>query len=334
MGQLFSQKLDADAIAYALQASERMVELQLPSGSTYQVDVLERDGDCLLLGFSEHPGIRHQIQVNAVFILKYSYFARLHQAIDNLPDSVISRLVPVDASTFKFTRHVSVLQDNPDIMSLEYSQNKALEAIMKCRSSKAPVLVIGSFGTGKTRLLARAAFEILETDDWSRVLICAHHQHSADSIITDYFAKIDDQAWSACEIFRLMHGSNYRYDSAYEEYYGTREDFYQRKREIRLVVTTFSTSLHLLKCARDFFTHILLDEGAQSREPESVAPLCLADNNTQIIIAGDHKQVSSIYFFYIQLMHICNFIGWTLSISFRRGSYKVWSQPVFIGKIA
>ena len=39
------------------------------------------------------------------------------------------------------------------------------------------------------------------------------------------------------------------------------------------------------------FTHILLDEGAQSREPESIAPLCLADIDTKIIIVGDHKQV-------------------------------------------
>ena len=40
-----------------------------------------------------------------------------------------------------------------------------------------------------------------------------------------------------------------------------------------------------------FFTHILMDEGAQAREPEAVAPLCLATKDTKIVIAGDSSQV-------------------------------------------
>ncbi len=43
-----------------------------------------------------------------------------------------------------------------------------------------------------------------------------------------------------------------------------------------------------------FFTHILLDEGAQAREPEAVAPLSLATKDTKIVIAGDPQQVSNI----------------------------------------
>ena len=34
-----------------------------------------------------------------------------------------------------------------------------------------------------------------------------------------------------------------------------------------------------------------MDEGAQAREPEAVAPLCLATKNTKIVIAGDQFQV-------------------------------------------
>ena len=36
-----------------------------------------------------------------------------------------------------------------------------------------------------------------------------------------------------------------------------------------------------------------MDEGAQSREPEAVAPLTFASRDTKIIIAGDHKQVDN-----------------------------------------
>ena len=55
-----------------------------------------------------------------------------------------------------------------------------------------------------------------------------------------------------------------------------------------IVVSTFLISLHLVDVlGRNFFTHILIDEGAQAQEPESIAPLCLANGQTKILIAGD-----------------------------------------------
>ena len=297
-GQIVSKTLDADAIAYAHQASEGKVILRLPSGNI-QADIVhpkEKNDSCLFLGFSECLDIKRSMRVYVNFVLKYSYFDRLHKAIHNLSSSMIDRLVPADCSDFTISMlKRSVSNNYPDIISLDYSQSKALETIMKCESSKAPVLVIGSFGTGKTRLLARAAYELLEKSQSNRVLICAHHQHSADSFIIDYFAKIRNCKWSP-DVVRLIPSSSYKFKQTLEQYYHTwRRLSRGKERDVRLVVTTFSTSLHLYLYAHikeGFFTHILLDEGAQTREPESVAPLCLADDNTQIVIAGDHKQVS------------------------------------------
>ena len=59
----------------------------------------------------------------------------------------------------------------------------------------------------------------------------------------------------------------------------------------RLVVTTFLSTIRLHSYKPLPYTHILIDEGAQSREPEAVAPLGLADKHTKIVIAGDHMQV-------------------------------------------
>ena len=60
-----------------------------------------------------------------------------------------------------------------------------------------------------------------------------------------------------------------------------------------VVVTTLLSGLNLKYTVGDkFFTHILLDEAAQSREPEAVAPLCMANQNTKIVIAGDDRQVN------------------------------------------
>jgi superfamily I DNA and/or RNA helicase len=41
------------------------------------------------------------------------------------------------------------------------------------------------------------------------------------------------------------------------------------------------------------FSHILLDEAAQAMECEAIMPLALANEDTRIVLAGDHMQVST-----------------------------------------
>ena len=55
---------------------------------------------------------------------------------------------------------------------------------------KAPLLIVGSFGTGKTHLLARAAMQIVQEDPRARVLVCAHLQSTADSYVVNYFCEV------------------------------------------------------------------------------------------------------------------------------------------------
>ena len=317
---IWNTQLDADAIAYAMQASEGIVILHLSTGDM-QADILEtknRDNLYFLLGFATNPGFKRELNVNVTFILKYSYFDRLHRALDSLPLAVLNRLMPNNP------RHFSnvVLNDEYipsavpyvhniglDVVKLEYSQKMALKSIMSCEVNKAPVLIIGSFGTGKTQLLARAAYQVLKQNRKNRILICAHHQRSADTFMTNYFSKMIDSGWYCGKVVRLMANRDYRAPSNCVKYYATIKDWqFKKLDQISIIVTTFSTSLHMLGVVPEgFFTHILLDEGAQTREPESVAPLCLADVNTQIVIAGDHKQVSDIinYIYYVELVFFC-----------------------------
>ena len=61
-----------------------------------------------------------------------------------------------------------------------------------------------------------------------------------------------------------------------------------------VVVTTFLTAHNIQSVVgKNVFTHILIDEGAQTREPETVAPLSMANRHTKIVIAGDNQQVPS-----------------------------------------
>ena len=71
----------------------------------------------------------------------------------------------------------------------------------------------------------------------------------------------------------------------------------QQLAQWKVIITTFLTALtikdKLIKeKASLHFSHIIIDEGAQSREPEALGALVLAEPNTHIVIAGDHRQVS------------------------------------------
>ena len=225
-----------------------------------------------------------------------------------MPDSVFNFTSPVAIdSDFKFyvipcVEEFVTLYKREENRFIPKPQMHALRKIINSNPSKAPVLCVGSFGTGKTRVLARAAYQILFNDKQAKVLICAHHQASADSFVQNYFGRMIDSGWHCWRLIRLYpkNYSNRVQKLEFQEYYMTIGMLRKlNKKSIRLVVTTFSTSLHLLEyLGQNHFTHILLDEGAQTREPETIAPLCLANKNTKIVIVGDHKQVSCILIVY------------------------------------
>ena len=66
-------------------------------------------------------------------------------------------------------------------------------------------------------------------------------------------------------------------------------------------------------CVLGFFTHIFIDEAAQALECETLIPLGLADENTRIVLAGDHLQVREFHSLQIGILNISlpsNFSPW------------------------
>ena len=336
-GVLTADHLDGDKVAYARQASEGIV-LQICNSYRGKSILIEADmlyaqsrnkkGDeTIYLGIDE-TNVAEIIKLYramnkadgtffntaVTFVLKHSYFDRLHRAIDELPHEILEKIMPDSISDF--TPSVAIdsnlksymipcveefvtLDKREENQFIPNPQMHALRKIINSNPSKAPLVCVGSFGTGKTRVLARAAYQILFNDKQAKLLICAHHQASADSFVQNYFGRMIDSGWH-CQRFIRVYPNSYFYQVKvleFQEYYMTIGMLRKVDRKsIRLVVTTFSTSLHLLKyLGRNHFTHILLDEGAQTREPETIAPLCLANKNTKIVIVGDHKQVRCIF---------------------------------------
>ena len=315
-GYISADHLDGDKIAYVEQACEKEGNMEITCNERiYAASMVKphykrkrqlkgaifiqmsKSDACLLKNLKG----QFSVQILVKFELKYSYFDRLHKAIELISSSTIQRLFPSDASCF------STPGENPplflsgkyhDRLTLDPSQRKALEMIVFAEP-KAPVIVAGSFGTGKTQMLAQAAFQIFTAKhgEEPRVLVCAHHQVSANSFLIKYFGPMKEEKGWKVSIARMIERK--RMDEIEEpyrtKYCRTISNVVRNLNKIQLVISTFGIALHLAEQLKDsfgdWFTHILIDEGAQTREPETIAPLSLCGPRTVIAIAGDHKQV-------------------------------------------
>ena len=245
------------------------------------------------------------VSIDAQFEVKHSYFEMLRRSIDKLSDDSIKRIMPQDgdfAEGLDLTR--VPFPKEYESLNLDKKQFRALQKILFSRS-RAPVIIPGPFGTGKTRILAVATHNFIETakenSSIARVLVCCHHQVSADTFVESYFGGMSTDSRSSwdVELIRLTRKFYFSKDVIYEDLYMPIDEFSKEVEagqcataERLVIVTTFSTALNIVDLlGHKFFTHILLDEGAQVREPEAVAPLCMANENTKIVIAGDPQQV-------------------------------------------
>ena len=235
------------------------------------------------------------LQCPVQFVLKHHYFASLHKSLENLTPHVIAKLNPRPEDLDLSLKKIKFLpKPKSEILDLDSEYQFIALKKMMGSSSNAIFLVTGPFGTGKTRLLATAAYNFLKMPN-SRVLICTCHSQSADTYINEYFGPmIDKGILNRNTLLRLVakstpHTTVKRTYTCYVN--NSLDPNSEALKKKTLVVTTLINTQQLLHLKAPTYTHILIDEGAQAREPETVAPLALADKHTKIVIAGDHLQV-------------------------------------------
>lgn len=308
---------DGDIIAYATQASEsvHLIVHQNNQTNDFEAEILRDNyrhtGNNLYISVDKRCMLPNSCkEIECQFEVKHSYFDSLHKVLNKLPNEMVRRILPLseDFNGFVRTDVKTILKNIPeeykDILHLSDMNDDELvpyNVALSCQSAAPPVLISGAFGTGKTCFLSSIAYCFISEAERNklpaRVLICAHHQATADTILQTYFGPMLGHQSSnvRVEVVRIT-SNNYRISSQkYVNLYQTIRDFnshFQEYSSVKrlVVITTFLTSVHLRLYP---FTHILIDEGAQAREPEAIAPLCLADMNTKIIIAGDPRQVSN-----------------------------------------
>jgi len=319
---------DADSAKYVIQASQQ-AQLRLPQTYAYgrQVFVyadvvsfpfkiksfanlemshvpiaMNEKNISLLKQFFPHQfysSQRKTVKLSSIkveFKIKHRYFRDLHQAVDNVPSVVIQKLLPSENKPCQqkpsFSAYSLSAPFNPDKLQL-----KAICSLMSA-GTELPFVLVGAFGTGKTHVLACAAAAIVTEDINAKVLIVTHHNKSADTFVSKYFGTIESTKCLPATVAPVRITSGDTSEEAFRPYFINFKNSIITKDlldERRIVITTFLTALRFAsteKLPRGYFTHILIDEGAQTREPETIAPLIFAGENTKIVIAGDHLQVS------------------------------------------
>ena len=318
----FLDGITGDQVAYATQASQGMSNiLNLGNVSICKADILrdnynhieeklyvafEVQEDQKLQGGFTEARVRGKTQflVNVHFVLKHTYFRNLKYCVGNISNKVIEKIVPLP-STFRVSHNPNL----PDLTHYDTycspDQLEALQAVLTCPSEGPPNVIVGPFGTGKTRLLAIAAkcffdqaHSIMQP---ARILVCTQQRESVDNFY-DHYNDLFGREEDGLEVI-ILRDYGYRHVATEEKnIYKTIKDFLYYRRFLNvqqnhLVVSTCLMVRELVQqLGTDFFTHILIDEGAQMREPEAIAPLSLANpNKTKIVIAGDQHQVKRSY---------------------------------------
>ena len=328
----YIKEMGCDEVSYATQSASYAV---IDYGQySIQCDILQENmrhaEERLYVGFKKEvmpmilPGGKGSFKCSdplpVHFRLKFAYFRALKESVRSLDKKVISRILP-NLTSFLATNTFDGAMLAPYREYCSTDQYQALEVIASTPESGPPVLIAGPFGTGKTRVLALAAHCFLRESIAKRrrlaILVCTQQQTSADAYLTMYNQLCTEE--EEITVIRLMPKHSQRenkFTKTIDKFMEEMERNSFRSRQRYLIITTCLTAKLIASVLpKWFFTHIFLDEGAQMREPEAIAPLSMATPTTKLVIAGDRYQVYS-YIYTHDLFYACSGISSsTISLS-------------------
>jgi helicase MOV-10 len=231
---------------------------------------------------------------------------RQHQALDTAFAS--------DNFLFPRKAHILPLASRPGVgpimpfnslIATNPPQLQAVTSILLQQPGSAPFAVFGPPGTGKTITIVEAMKQLLKLKPNTRILATAPSNSAADIIASRLASTLGPD-----ELFRLYAPSRHldQVPDELQSYTHTKrlegEDktcfsvppIPILKRFKVIVCTCVSASIpYGIGIPRGHFTHIFVDEAGQATEPEVMIGIkTMADNATNIVLAGDPKQLGPI----------------------------------------
>ncbi|KAF7313870.1 RNA helicase [Mycena chlorophos] len=257
--------------------------------------------------FSTYRGTKFDVR----FTLNRLPLRRMHQALTN--ESRPARILFPDASHKSVKRPCSEEQlaeivPVNRLIAQDREQLETVAAIVHRPRGSVPFVVFGPPGTGKTVTIVEAINQILQRDPKARILACAPSNSAADLIAqrlsplgTTTLLRLNSQTRKHEDLPKDLQKFSVINDNL-TFVLPVLEDL----RKYRVVVSTcFSgagkqkthphTCRRSLVSPRGWYTHIFVDEAGQAIEPEVMLPIkSLADGKTNVILAGDDKQLGPI----------------------------------------
>ena len=243
------------------------------------------------------------VDVDVCFCL-VDIFDPLHHAVDQVDLKLIFPTIP-SHTVLPYYRQKCDRPYFAKVQSLSDEQLQAVDVIIK-EEPKPLILLLGPFGAGKTKTIAKSVDRILTEENSKNILICTHSNSAADLYIEEYFHPLHGTNNSQY-IKPLRINWEHRYVSSMSNVilaYCLRDlntGLFKKPsvkdlKEHNLIISTLMTAALIVRLdlPSNYFSHIFIDEGAQAIEPEAIIPLSVATAETTVILAGDHMQVSYI----------------------------------------
>lgn len=250
----------------------------------------DKDGNQKIM---KHTRDAYEVQVYVHFHLKSLYFNTLEQTIREVPVPVVQRIM-ANEITFVNMKPLHGLD-----LVLDIGQMVALDTVLFHPQKYFPILISGPFGTGKTHVLAVAALLVLLKHNPAKVLVCTQQRESAENFLMALLSCMKNTSshqMDEVSIHLLIEYGRQKHNL--KPYYINVKDLSERVQSTKLLIVSTCITSHKIRHSdlEIDFTHIMIDEGGLMREPEAVIPLCMANEKTTIVIAGDPQQVRIINF--------------------------------------
>lgn len=259
----------------------------------------------LLLRFSlpaQTPSLPSEFPANILFFVNTLHWKLVDHALRDVAHQLPGRLSKMRQMLFPSAMPAQPGARVPvsfrKLLDLNREQQRATHLIASGAFGEHIHIVFGPPGTGKTRTIAAAVREVLQTQEHARILCAAPSDTAADWLALRLLDTPDVMAdagmlrlnWHTrmleeVPVQLLQHSA---VDQA-TNCFNVPDDIAER----RVIVCTCSAAAILarLGLGPGHFSCILIDESVQASEPELLVPLSLAGHGCRVVLAGDPYQL-------------------------------------------